>query len=48
VRIELGQMPAGAGCGGVVDDDAPNAALCITTSEFDTLTQWLATGMLEN
>ena len=48
VRIELGQMPAGAGCGGVVDDDAPNASLCITTSEFDTLTQWLATGMLEN
>jgi len=48
VRIELGQMPAGAGCGGVVDDDAPNAPMCITTSEFETLTQWVATGMLEN
>lgn len=48
LRIEAGDMPAGSGCGGVVDDAAPNAFMCITNSEFDTLTQWIATGMLEN
>ena len=47
-RIASGSMPQGKGCGGVVADDAANANVCITESEYAQLGAWIADGMLEN
>jgi hypothetical protein len=43
-RIEDGTMPQGAGCNGPVADDADNADVCVTESEFDLLEAWIAAG----
>jgi len=38
-------MPAGKGCGGVVDSEATNANECITQFEFEILTGWVFGGL---
>ena len=43
-RIETGSMPQGKGCGGPVADNADNADVCITDTEFDILLDWLDAG----
>jgi len=46
-RIEDGSMPSGMGCDGPVADDAANADVCVTESEFDVLEAWIAAGAPE-
>ncbi len=46
-RIADGTMPAGKNCGGVVADDADNADICVTESEFAILEAWIAVGSPE-
>ncbi|MEZ4269577.1 MAG: hypothetical protein R3F39_24730 [Myxococcota bacterium] len=43
-RIQSGSMPFGKGCGGPVADNAPNAASCVTQSEFAVFEAWVAAG----
>ncbi len=47
VRIQSGQMPAGAGCTGDPAQDTANAA-CLTQAEQDTLQAWIDGGLPEN
>jgi len=47
IRIADGSMPLNAGCGGPVADDSPNAASCVTVTQYALLEEWIAGGMLE-
>jgi hypothetical protein len=39
-------MPQGKGCGGPVADDADNADVCVTESEYALLLAWIEDGQL--